>query len=79
MDVNESTYTGNISAMSNLLDQGGIGDPGEEAVRAKQRKTHIWEMISVLKYVVLFFGDLATFERVAGVLQHRSIEGTPWR
>ncbi|KAF8221125.1 hypothetical protein L208DRAFT_1329957, partial [Tricholoma matsutake] len=35
-------------------------------------------MVSILNYVVLFFGDLATFECLLGVLQHRAIEGMPW-
>jgi hypothetical protein len=78
MDINESTHAGNIGAMSNLLEQGGVGDPHEEAVRAKQKQTRMRQKISILKYVVLFFGDLATFERVLGVLQRRSIEATPW-
>ncbi|KAJ6550354.1 hypothetical protein B0H10DRAFT_2169936 [Mycena sp. CBHHK59/15] len=36
------------------------------------------QLVSILKYVVLFFGDLGTFERVQGVLLWRSIEGSPW-
>ncbi|KIJ91012.1 hypothetical protein K443DRAFT_14752 [Laccaria amethystina LaAM-08-1] len=57
MDVNESTHAGNISAITNLLHQGGVRDPS---------------------HVVLFFGDLATFEHVMAILQRWSIEGTPW-
>lgn len=77
MDVNESTHAGNISAITNLLDQGGVGDPSQ--LTDKEKKTQwLRKTVSLLKYVVLFFGDLATFERVMGVLQRRSIEGTPW-
>jgi len=35
--------------------------------------------LSLIQYVVLFFGDLAAFERVMGVMKRRSIEHTPWR
>lgn len=77
MDVNESTHAGNIGEISNLLDQGGVGDPHKEAEKKTRYTVH--QKISILKYVVLFFGDLATFEHVQSVLQHHSIEGTPWR
>ncbi|KAF8150232.1 hypothetical protein B0H34DRAFT_826645 [Crassisporium funariophilum] len=78
MDVNESTHAGNITAITNLLGQGGVGDP--QALTEKEKGTQwLRKTVSVLQYVVLFFGDLATFERVMGVLQRRSIEGTPWR
>jgi hypothetical protein len=79
MDVNESTHAGNIGAMSSLLDQGGVGDPQDNADGAKQKRSDIRKKVSLLNYVVLFFGDLATFECVLGILQRRSIEGTPWR
>ncbi|KAJ7813457.1 hypothetical protein B0H14DRAFT_2249289, partial [Mycena olivaceomarginata] len=67
MDTNQSTHAGNISAMADLLRQGGIA----------QRK-RLQNLISLLKYVVLFFGDLGTAERVQGILLRRSIESTPW-
>lgn len=80
MDVNESTHAGNIGAMSSLLDQGGVGDLKDQADhdRAKHKRSHGCKMVSILNYVVLFFGDLATFECLLGVLQHRAIEGMPW-
>jgi hypothetical protein len=78
MDINESTHAGNIGAITNLVHQGGVGDRDD---LSKQERKTIWleKTVSLLSYVVLFFGDLATFERVIGVLQRRSIEGTPWR
>ena len=78
MDVNESTHAGNISAITDLLSQGGVGDPSELTEKDK-RTQWIQKTTSVLQYVVLFFGDLATAERVMAVLQRRAIEGTPWR
>ncbi|KAF5313897.1 hypothetical protein D9619_013000 [Psilocybe cf. subviscida] len=75
MDHNESTYAGNISVINDLLAQGGVADP--ETLTDTQRK--FVKNISLIKYVVLFFGDLATFERVAGVLRRRCIEANPYR
>jgi hypothetical protein len=77
MDINESTHTGNIDAMSSLLDQGGVGDPKDEADGAKQKRLRVHKMVSILNYVVLFFGDLATFECVLGVLQHWQLKEHP--
>ncbi|KAF7353120.1 hypothetical protein MSAN_01499400 [Mycena sanguinolenta] len=84
MDINQSTHAGNISAVENLLSQGGVGalpsplNPLEKdpAKIAQFKRTR--QLVSVLKYIVLFFGDLGTYERVQGVLLRRSIEGTPW-
>jgi len=78
MDVNESTHAGNISAITNLMSQGGVGDPVD--LTEKEKRT-AWETktLSLIQYVVLFFGDLAAFERVMGVMKRRSIEHTPWR
>jgi hypothetical protein len=77
MDVNESTHAGNISAITNLLHQGGVGDPS--VLTEKEKKTWwLKKTASLLKHVVLFFGDLATFEHVMAILQRWSMEGTPW-
>ncbi|KAJ7626572.1 hypothetical protein DFH06DRAFT_1103450 [Mycena polygramma] len=85
MDINQSTHAGNISAIENLLTQGGVGppappyDPNErDPAKIAQRK-RLLKAVSILKYVVLFFGDLGTAERVQGILLRRSIEETPWR
>ncbi|KAF7348211.1 hypothetical protein MSAN_01774300 [Mycena sanguinolenta] len=80
MDINQSTHSGNISAIENLLAQGGVGppvDPNEDPLKIPPRR-RLRNVVSLLNYVVLFFGDLGTFERVQGVLLRRSIEGTPW-
>ncbi|KAF8169463.1 hypothetical protein K438DRAFT_1615122 [Mycena galopus ATCC 62051] len=84
MDTNQSTHTGNITAMADLLRQGGVGppppphDPSEtDPVKIAQRK-RVQNLVSLLKYVVLFFGDLGTAERVQGILLRRSIESSPW-
>ncbi|KAJ7721904.1 hypothetical protein B0H16DRAFT_1790230 [Mycena metata] len=84
MDTNQSTHAGNITAMGDLLRQGGVGppppphDPSEtDPAKIAQRK-RLQNLVSLLKYVVLFFGDLGTAERVQGILLRRSIESTPW-
>jgi hypothetical protein len=85
MDINQSTHAGNISAVENLLSQGGVGlpppplDPKEKDPAKIAQHKRLRQLVSVAKYVVLFFGDLGTYERIQGVLLRRSIEATPWR
>jgi hypothetical protein len=85
LDTNQSTHAGNISAMDNFLFQGGVGpplpplDPNEKDPAKIAQHRRLRQLISIIKYVVLFFGDLGTYERVQGVLLRRSIETTPWR
>jgi hypothetical protein len=84
MDNNQSTHAGNISAIEGLLFQGGVGPallplaPNEKDPAKIAQFNRLKQLISILKYVVLFFGDLGTFERVQGVLLRRSIESNPW-
>jgi hypothetical protein len=63
MDINESRVSGNIQAVENLMEQGGIGDVTEDST-------------DIQKHVVIFNGDLATGERLEAVLERRSIEET---
>lgn len=74
MDVKNSTIDGNIRAVSNLLQQGGVGDPNDEADSR-------WESdsVDISQHVVLIHGDLATIERLQGILKQRSLEKTPFR
>jgi len=39
MDINQSKVSGNIRAIANLLDQGGIGDPTEGMAKDSMRRT----------------------------------------
>jgi hypothetical protein len=74
MDINQSTHAGNISAVENLLSQGGVGlpppplDPKEKDPAKIAQHKRLRQLVSVAKYVVLFFGDLGTYERIQGVL-----------
>ena len=72
MDVNNSTVSGNIRAVIELLEQGGIYDP-EEIVQRDIDSPDITE------HVVLVHGDLGTGERLQAVQLRQSIESTPWR
>ncbi|KAG1889562.1 hypothetical protein F4604DRAFT_1877154 [Suillus subluteus] len=69
MDISNSTVTGNIQSIVNLLQQGGIGDP---AVVDDP------DMPDISEHVVLFHSDLGTGERLQSAQQHRGIENTPW-
>jgi hypothetical protein len=74
LDIKQSTVAGNLQAIPEFLEQGGVGDPTEKV-------EGIWEhnVLSMIAYVILFHGDLGTGERIASLLERRSIEATPWR
>ncbi|KAJ7710452.1 hypothetical protein B0H17DRAFT_1155424 [Mycena rosella] len=74
LDIKQSTVSGNIEVIPELLEQGGVGDPSQE-------DGSIWErtVISMIAFVILFHGDLGTGERLMSVLQRRSIEHSPWQ
>ncbi|KAG1846699.1 hypothetical protein C8R48DRAFT_750575 [Suillus tomentosus] len=75
MDINQSKVAGNIQAIAELLDQGGVGDPTEPV-----RGTALtMDVVDMREYVILCHGDLGTAERVQSVLERRSLEATPWR
>ena len=76
MDINQSKVSGNIRAITNLLDQGGVGDPDEGM---EENSEYERDVVDMRKYVILFHGDLGTFERVLGVLQRRALEETALR
>ncbi|KAI6011403.1 hypothetical protein BKA83DRAFT_4502458 [Pisolithus microcarpus] len=71
MDVNNSTVSGNIRAVADLLRQGGIYDPAAVAAEGLDAP-------DISRYVVLIHGDLGTGERLQAVQLQRSIEATPW-
>jgi hypothetical protein len=76
MDINQLKVSGNLRAISDLLGQGGVGDPMEEANNVGD-----WEpdIIDIRKFVILFWGDLGMAERIMSLLEQRSIEATLWR
>jgi len=65
MDIAQSTAKGN--AIENLLGQGGVGNPASNP-GARDMMNHI----------ILFHGDLSTFEWIESILESRSIEKTPF-
>ncbi|KAK7015395.1 hypothetical protein R3P38DRAFT_3321655 [Favolaschia claudopus] len=64
MDINQSTHAGNISAVENLLSQGGVGAP-ETPLDPKEKDPSKIALHRRLQQL--------------GVLLRRSIEATPWR
>ncbi|KAG2737365.1 hypothetical protein P692DRAFT_20823803 [Suillus brevipes Sb2] len=60
MDISNSTVTGNIQSIVNLLQQGGIEDPAVVDDPG---------MPDISEYVVLFHGDLGTGERLQSAQQ----------
>jgi len=69
MDVSNSTVSGNIQSIVNLLQQAGIENPDE---------VDDPEMPDISEYVVLFHGDLGTGERLQAAQLRRAIEKSPW-
>ena len=71
MDINQSKVSGNICAITNLMEQGGVGDPDQGMEENSEYKR---DVVDMRKHVILFHGDLGTFERVLGVLQQRALK-----
>ncbi|KAJ7269493.1 hypothetical protein C8J57DRAFT_1227248 [Mycena rebaudengoi] len=75
MDTNQLTHAGNITAIGDLIHRAGL--VRHLPLPIPQRK-HLQNLVSLLKYAILFFGDLGTAERAQRIFLRRSIEGTPW-
>ncbi|KAI0684930.1 hypothetical protein BC835DRAFT_1421798 [Cytidiella melzeri] len=71
---NNSQVAGNISALTHILSQVGVGDPRVAHEDSGGNKADI----DVSEHVVLFYGDLGTGEKIEASLERRSIEQTPW-
>ena len=69
MDLSNSTVSGNISSIVNLLQQGGVENPDN---------VDDPEMSDFSEYVILFHGDLGTAERIQAAQQHHADEGPSW-
>lgn len=72
MDINNSTVSGNIQAVMELLEQGGVEDP------AVTSEATVSDSPDISKFVVLVHGDLGTGERLQAAQLRRSIESTSW-
>jgi hypothetical protein len=66
MDINQLKVSRNIHDITNLMEQGGIGDPDLEMEENSEYKR---DLVDMHEHVILFHGDLRTFEQVLGVLQ----------
>jgi len=71
MEYSNSTVSGNISTIENLMEQGGVGDPNDVEMQ------YVVEDMTL--HIVLFHGDLGTGDRIFSVQLRRSIEKTPWK
>ncbi|KAI5995604.1 hypothetical protein EDD15DRAFT_2164810, partial [Pisolithus albus] len=72
MDINNSTISGNIQAVIDLLAQGGIADPTAVS------EDYMEDSPDISEYVILVHGDLGTGERLQAAQLRRSIECTSW-
>ncbi|KAI5822356.1 hypothetical protein K523DRAFT_288205 [Schizophyllum commune Tattone D] len=74
MNISEASVSGNINVVGDLLRQAGVGDPGDN-----DRSASDADLVDITRHILLFHGDLGTYERVQSILKHRSIEKTPYR
>ncbi|KAL1698522.1 hypothetical protein EV121DRAFT_218038 [Schizophyllum commune] len=74
MDKSEASVSGNIDVISDILRQAGVGDVRD--VEDPRTQAHL---VDISRHVLLFHGDLGTYERVMSVIEHRSLEATPFR
>ena len=73
MDINQSKISGNIHAIANLMEQGGVGDPDQGM---EENSEYERDIVDMHEHVILFHGDLGMYKRVLGVLLRRSLEMT---
>jgi len=71
MDINQSKVSGNIRAITNLTEQGGVGDPDQGMEENSEYERNVVDM---REHVILFHEDLGTFKWVLGVLQRCALE-----
>ncbi|CDO74560.1 hypothetical protein BN946_scf184987.g1 [Trametes cinnabarina] len=72
MDINLSTVSGNLEALSGLYSQGGVGDPFENPSAPNRSLRDLSE------YVTIVHGDLGTYEHVLTAKRRRKQERTPF-
>ena len=72
MEVNNSTTSGNIQAIDNLLEQAGIIDPVE--IPEDEHNPDF----DLTNYIIPFHGDPGTGEHIQSIYQCRSIEDEPY-
>jgi hypothetical protein len=72
-DADQSKVQGNIDALINFLNQGGIGDTQSKAPFGMHK------VIDPGNQVILVHGDLSTGEKVESIQRSRSAERTPFR
>ncbi|KAF9230944.1 hypothetical protein BU15DRAFT_83000 [Melanogaster broomeanus] len=78
MDINNSTVSGNIQAVIELLQQGGITDPAAPSTVRDDIGEEDLDSPDFSEHVVLVHSDLGTGEHLQSAQLHRSIESTPW-
>ena len=70
MNYSNSSVSGNIETILDLMEQGGVGDPSDMNSR--------YQVVDINPFIVIFHGDLGTGDRIYSIQQRRAIEKTPW-
>ncbi|KAG6371291.1 hypothetical protein JVT61DRAFT_9760 [Boletus reticuloceps] len=76
MDINNSTVSGNIRAVVELLKQGGVHESAQMGLEEDTMDDQ--DSPDISQHVILVHGDLGTAERLYAAQLRRSIESTPW-
>jgi hypothetical protein len=70
MNYSNSSVSGNIETILNLMEQGSVGDPNDMDTR--------YEVVDLSLFIIMFHGDLGTGDRIYSILQYWAIEKTAW-
>ncbi|KAF8986464.1 hypothetical protein BDQ17DRAFT_1259653, partial [Cyathus striatus] len=73
MEFSNSTVSGNISTILDLMEQGGVAP-----IEPSEAEEFEYEIENDNLHIVLFHGDLGTGDRILSIQLHRSIEKTPY-
>jgi hypothetical protein len=70
MSYSNSSVSGNIETILNLMEQGGVGDPNDMDTR--------YEVVDLSPFIIMFHGDLGTGDQIYSILQRWAMEKTAW-
>jgi hypothetical protein len=70
MNYSNSSVSGNIETILNLMEEGSVGDPNDMDTR--------YEVVDLSPFIIMFHGDLGTGDQIYSILPCRAIEKTAW-
>jgi hypothetical protein len=70
MNYRNSSVSGNIETILNLMEQSSVGDPNDIDTR--------YEVVDLSPFIIMFHGDLGMGDQIYNILQRWAIEKTAW-